>query len=131
MSCKNTESWNFRRALTQSGLSILYISILLVAVLLKHFSMWKAEVAIMLYFVKQLFLQESREVTCSLRRMLEKFFWTSSLLIQLLFRYFFKGYTYNPEQNIWNKLEKSSKTGQDKRSLISTFACFLTGTAKV
>ena len=32
---------------------------------------------------------------------------------------------YNPGQNIWNKIEKSSKTGQDKKSLISTFACFL------
>ena len=34
-------------------------------------------------------------------------------------------------QDIWNKLKKSSKTGQDKKSLISTFACFLTATAKV
>ena len=34
-------------------------------------------------------------------------------------------------QNIWNKLEKSSKTGQGKKSLMSTFACFLTATAKV
>ena len=34
-------------------------------------------------------------------------------------------------QNIWNKLEKSSKTGPDKKSLISTFACFLTANAKV
>ena len=39
--------------------------------------------------------------------------------------------TYNPGQNIWNKIDKSSKTGQDKKSLISTFACFLTATAKV
>ena len=38
---------------------------------------------------------------------------------------------YNPGQNIWNKIEKSSKTGQDKKSLISTFACFLTAIAKV
>ena len=38
---------------------------------------------------------------------------------------------YNPMQNIWNKLEKYSKTGQDKKRLISTFACFLTATAKV
>ena len=37
---------------------------------------------------------------------------------------------YNPGQNIWNKIEKSSKTGEDKKSLISTFACFLTATAK-
>ena len=39
--------------------------------------------------------------------------------------------TCNPGQNVWNKIEKSSKTGQDKKSLISTFACFLTATAKV
>ena len=38
---------------------------------------------------------------------------------------------YNPGQNIWNKIEKFSKTGQDKKSLISPFACFLTATAKV
>ena len=38
---------------------------------------------------------------------------------------------YNPEQNIWNKEEKSSKTGHHKKSLISTFACFLTAIAKV
>ena len=38
---------------------------------------------------------------------------------------------HNPGQNIWNKIKKSSKTGQDKKSLISTFACFLTATAKV
>ena len=34
-------------------------------------------------------------------------------------------------QNICNKQEKSSKTGENKKSLISTFACFLTATAKV
>ena len=39
--------------------------------------------------------------------------------------------TYNPGQNIWNKIEKSSKTGQEKKSLISNFACFLTATAQV
>ena len=42
----------------------------------------------------------------------------------------FKG-IYNPGQNIWNKMEKFSKTGQDKKSLISTFAQFLIATAKV
>ena len=46
------------------------------------------------------------------------------------------GYTsgkllYNPGQNMWNKIEKSSKTGQVKKSLISTFACFLSAIAKV
>ena len=37
----------------------------------------------------------------------------------------------NPGENSWNKIEKSSKTGQDKKSSISTFTCFLTATAKV
>ena len=40
-------------------------------------------------------------------------------------------FTYNPMQSIWNRLEKSSKTGQGKKSLISTFACFLAAIAKV
>ena len=35
------------------------------------------------------------------------------------------------EQNTWNKIEKSSKTGKERKSLISTFACFLTAIAKV
>ena len=39
--------------------------------------------------------------------------------------------TYNPGQNIWHKIEKSSKTGQEKKSLTSNFACFLTAIAKV
>ena len=38
---------------------------------------------------------------------------------------------YNLGQNIWYKIEKSSKTGHDKKSLISTFACFLTAIVKV
>ena len=37
---------------------------------------------------------------------------------------------YNPSQNIWNRIGKSSKSGRDKKSLISTFACFLTATDK-
>ena len=37
-----------------------------------------------------------------------------------------KLYIYNSGQNIWNRLEKSSKNGQDKRTLISAFTCFLT-----
>ena len=39
--------------------------------------------------------------------------------------------THNPGQNILNKIEKSSKAGHDKKSLIPTFACFLTATANV
>ena len=38
---------------------------------------------------------------------------------------------YNPGKNIWKKIEKSGKTGQGKKSLISTFARFLTATAKL
>ena len=38
---------------------------------------------------------------------------------------------YNPGQNIWNKIEKSSKTEENEKSFISTFACFLTAIAKV
>ena len=40
-------------------------------------------------------------------------------------------YSDNLGQNIWNKWEKSSKTGQEKKSLVSIFACFLTAIAKV
>ena len=32
--------------------------------------------------------------------------------------------TNNIKQNIWNIIEKSSKSRQEKKSLISTFACF-------
>ena len=39
--------------------------------------------------------------------------------------------SYNPGQNIWNKIEKSSKIGQDKKSLRSTFALFVGTRAKV
>ena len=38
---------------------------------------------------------------------------------------------YNAGQNIWSRVEKSSKIGQHYKSLISTFACFLTVIAKV
>ena len=41
------------------------------------------------------------------------------------------GYDYSPGQNMRSKIEKSSKTGQDKKSLISLCACFLTAIAKV
>ena len=36
-----------------------------------------------------------------------------------------------PRQNIWKKKEKSSETGQDKKTWISNFAYFLTAIAKV
>ena len=38
---------------------------------------------------------------------------------------------YNPGQSIWNKIEKSSKTGQDKKFDIYFCMFFLTATAKV
>ena len=31
---------------------------------------------------------------------------------------------YNLRQNNWNKMEKSSKTGQEKKSLVSVFSNF-------
>ena len=37
---------------------------------------------------------------------------------------------YNPGQNIWNKIEKSSKIGQNKKNLIC-FCLFLTAIAKI
>ena len=37
----------------------------------------------------------------------------------------------NPGQNIWYKVEKSSKVGQDFKSLLSNFAWFLTAIVKV
>ena len=37
----------------------------------------------------------------------------------------------NPSKDIWNKINKSFKTQQDRKSLISTFASFLTAIAKV
>ena len=33
-------------------------------------------------------------------------------------------------QDIWNRVGEASKTGHGKKGLISTFACFLTATAK-
>ena len=38
---------------------------------------------------------------------------------------------YKLRQNIWNKIEKPSKIGQYKKSLISTFQCFLIAIAKI
>ena len=38
---------------------------------------------------------------------------------------------YNPGQSIWKGIEKSSKTEHYKKSLISTFVCFLAAIAKV
>ena len=38
---------------------------------------------------------------------------------------------YNPGRNIWRKVKKSSKLGQDFKNLLSNFACFLTAIVKV
>ena len=38
---------------------------------------------------------------------------------------------YNPGKNIWHKVKKSSKIGQDFKNLSSDFACFLTAIVKV
>lgn len=35
------------------------------------------------------------------------------------------------QENIWIKLKKFSKIGQDNKSLISAFPCFLSATTKV
>ena len=37
----------------------------------------------------------------------------------------------NAGQNIWHKVKKSSKIGQDFKNLLSNFACFLTAIVKV
>ena len=37
----------------------------------------------------------------------------------------------DPGQNIWNKIEKSSKTEEVKKSLVSTLECFWNAMAKV
>ena len=38
---------------------------------------------------------------------------------------------YNPSQNMWHKLKKYSKIGQDFKNVISHFACFLTAIINV
>ena len=49
----------------------------------------------------------------------------------ILRRNYKKSQYYDPGQNIWHKVEKSSKVGQDFKSLLSNFACFLTAIIKV
>ena len=39
--------------------------------------------------------------------------------------------SHNPSQNIWHKLKKYSKIGQNFKNVISNFACFLTTIANV
>ena len=47
------------------------------------------------------------------------------------FNKFIKQLIVQTTKNIQNKIEKSSKTAQDKKSLASTFACFFTALAKI
>ena len=54
-----------------------------------------------------------------------KFKWFCYLLEDLKFLI-----PYNPGQIIYNKIEKSSKTGHGKKGLISTFSSLLTAFAK-
>ena len=44
----------------------------------------------------------------------------------------FNGFlNYKLTQNVWNKMEKSNKIGQDKKSLISTSLRILSGAVKI
>ena len=47
------------------------------------------------------------------------------ILVPYPFRY------YNPSQNIWHKVKKHSKIGQDFKNVISDFAYFLTALVNV
>ena len=38
---------------------------------------------------------------------------------------------YNPGQDIWDRIKETSKTREEKKSLMSPFACFLTAIAKI
>ena len=51
-------------------------------------------------------------------------------MMVLLVRFYFENDFYNPGQNISNKMEKFSKTGQKNKSLVSIFVCILTAIAK-
>ena len=42
--------------------------------------------------------------------------------VKIVWKNFVK--TYNPRQNIWNKIELSSKTEPEQKRLVSIFACF-------
>ena len=50
---------------------------------------------------------------------LKRYFSLSKLIPSL-----FKSSSYNPSQNIWYKLKKCSKIGQDFKNVISNLACF-------
>ena len=42
-----------------------------------------------------------------------------------------KKQNYNPGQNIWQKLKRYNKIGQDFKNIISNFACFSTAIVNV
>ena len=65
------------------------------------------------------------------RKRLARLFIHLYLLTMQLLKSHIPRRTFNPGQNIWNKRKKSSKNGQGKKSLISTFACVLTAIAKI
>ena len=70
------------------------LNILLVLVLLKHYNMWKTEAAIK-FLCRTVVLTisyESREVTCTFRKMLEKIFWTKFTFNAVTFQIFFQGF---------------------------------------
>ena len=52
-------------------------------------------------------------------------------VITIVSQYLFFKKICNPGQNIWHKIEKSSKTERGKKSLISTYTYLLTAIAKV
>ena len=61
----------------------------------------------------------------------------SPLPSNIFFLWFFKASlnfqvaSFNPGQNIWHKVKRYYKTGQDFKNIISNFACFLTAIANV
>ena len=42
-----------------------------------------------------------------------------------------QSWIYNPGKNIWHKVKKSNKIGQDFKNLLSNFACFMTAIVKI
>ena len=92
MSCKNTEAWNFSRVLTQSKLNILVIISISIAKALQYIKNRSSHWDVFYKTVVLTISCESREVTSSFKKTLEKIFWASSLLIQLLFRHFLQGF---------------------------------------
>ena len=49
------------------------------------------------------------------------YFWSKTEEVSITIEFCIFELGYNSVQDIWNEIEKSSKAGQDKKSLISTF----------